>query len=85
MSNNIFNIHPLNITARKQLDALGSLEDQLPIYSKTPLLYQLDNDLDPLKAPGRHVIINTRNDQVINVVKDKFSLEFQPIDGVNII
>ena len=85
MSNNIFNIHPLNIIARKQLDALGSLEDQLPIYSKTPLLYQLDNDLDPLKAPGRHVIINTRNDQVVNVVKDKFSLDYQPLHGVNII
>ena len=94
MSNNIFNIHPPRVTSRNHLEALGSLENQLPIYSKTPLLYQLDNDLGTLytqpitsvlKAPGRHVIINTRNNKVINVVKDKFNLKFQPIDGVNII
>ena len=85
MSNNIFNIHSPRVTARTHLEKLGSLENQLPIYSKTPLLYQLDNDLDPLKAPGRHVIINTRNDQVINVVKDKFNLDYQPLHGVNII
>lgn len=82
--NNVYTFQSPRLTAKDHLEKLGDLSSELPVYAKTPVLYQTDEH-DYLKAPGRHLILNTRNNQVVNVVKDKFSLDYQPKDGVNII
>lgn len=82
--NNVYTFQSPRLTARKHLEKLGDLSSELPVYAKTPVLYKTDEH-DYVKAPNRHVILNIRNNQVINVVKNKFNLDYQPIDGVNII
>lgn len=82
--NNVYTFQSPRLTAKDHLEKLGDLSSELPVYAKTPVLYKTDEH-DYLKAPGRHLILNTRNNQVVNVVKDKFSLDYQPKDGVNII
>lgn len=82
--NNVYTFQSPRLTAKDHLEKLGDLSSELPVYAKTPVLYKTDEH-DYVKAPNRHVILNIRNNQVINVVKNKFNLDYQPIDGVNII
>ena len=84
MNNNVYTFQSPRSVAQSHLEKLGDLSSKLPVYSKTPVLYKTEEH-DYVKAPGRHLILNTRNNQVINVVKDKFNLDYQPIHGVNII
>lgn len=65
---------------------LGSLENELPIYASSPVHFKLGDDAYIFtKCADRKVIYNTRNDQVINVVKKNYNIDYQPADGVNII
>jgi len=61
---------------------LGSLENELPIYASSPVHFKLGDGAETLtECSDRKVIYNTRNDQVINVVKSNYNINYQPIDG----
>ena len=75
MNNNVYTFQSPRSVAQNHLEKLGDLSSKLPVYAKTPVLYKTEEH-DYVKAPGRHLILNTRNNQVINVVKDKFNLDY---------
>jgi hypothetical protein len=91
MNSNISNI--VNFTAPRTTEkstlerfGLGSLRNELPVYASSPVHFKLGDDAEILtKCSDRKVIYNTRNDQVINVVKSSYNIDYQPIDGVDII
>jgi len=56
------------------------------VYASSPVHFQLGDDSELFtECTDRKVIYNTRNDQVINVVKSNYNIDYQPIDGVNIV
>ena len=88
MNSNIVKFTSPRTTEQSPLErfGLGSLRNELPVYASSPVHFKLGDESELFtKCTDRKVIYNTRNDQVINVVKSSYNIDYQPIDGCNII
>ena len=88
MNSNIVNFTSPRQLRRSPLErfGLGSLRNELPVYASSPVHFQLGDESELFtECADRKVIYNARNDQVINVVKSNYNIDYQPSDGCNII
>ena len=87
MNSNIVKFTSPRTTEQSPLErfGLGSLRNELPVYASSPVHFKLGDESLFTECTDRKVIYNTRNDQVINVVKSNYNISCQPFKGVTIV